>query len=206
MAGDSNATKARLMDAAFSEFAEHGLAGARVDRIAASAGANKRLIYVYFGNKEQLFDLVIERCMAEGTEAVPFDVDNLPAYAGALFDHLVARPDLVRLVTWKQLERPGPVHPEAVASWEGKLDALGAAQERGHVDSALDPADILNLTLALAQAWFTAAGGLADTAQSPAPSAHSASSSAGGPESPARSRQRAAVVETVRRMTAPRAR
>lgn len=82
MAGDSQATRARLLDAAFAEFAEHGLAGARVDRVAAAAGANKRMIYVYFGNKEQLFDRVVERCLAEGAEAVPFDVADLPGYAG----------------------------------------------------------------------------------------------------------------------------
>jgi AcrR family transcriptional regulator len=48
--------RARLLDAAFEEFAQHGLAGARVDRIAEAAQANKGLIYVYYGNKEQLFD------------------------------------------------------------------------------------------------------------------------------------------------------
>ncbi|MCU1609211.1 MAG: TetR family transcriptional regulator, partial [Pseudonocardiales bacterium] len=39
--------RARLLDAAFAEFAQHGLAGARVDRIAEAAQANKGLIYVY---------------------------------------------------------------------------------------------------------------------------------------------------------------
>jgi len=47
MPPDSTATKARLLDAALSEVAEHGIAGARVDRIAEQAGANKRLLYVY---------------------------------------------------------------------------------------------------------------------------------------------------------------
>ena len=55
MAYDSAATRARLLDAAHSEFAERGLAGARVDRIAAAAQANKQAIYAYFGSKEQLF-------------------------------------------------------------------------------------------------------------------------------------------------------
>ncbi|MBO3680199.1 TetR family transcriptional regulator [Streptomyces sp. NEAU-YJ-81] len=44
---DSNATKAGLLDAAFTEFAAYGIAGARVDRIAETAGANKRLISVH---------------------------------------------------------------------------------------------------------------------------------------------------------------
>ncbi|WP_217146124.1 TetR family transcriptional regulator, partial [Streptomyces sp. AC627_RSS907] len=51
MPPDSTATKARLLAAARAEFARHGVAGARVDRIAAAAKANKRLLYVYFGNK-----------------------------------------------------------------------------------------------------------------------------------------------------------
>ncbi|WP_435897072.1 TetR/AcrR family transcriptional regulator, partial [Streptomyces virginiae] len=78
MARDSNATKARLLDAAFSEFATYGIAGARVDRIAEAAQANKRLIYVYYGNKEQLFDAVLQRALETGSESVPFDADDLP--------------------------------------------------------------------------------------------------------------------------------
>lgn len=51
MAYDSAATRARLLDAAHAEFAERGLAGARVDRIAAAAQANKQAIYAYFGSR-----------------------------------------------------------------------------------------------------------------------------------------------------------
>jgi AcrR family transcriptional regulator len=58
-ARDSAATKERLLEAATAEFAAHGIAGARVDRIAAAARANKQLIYAYFGSKEQLFDAVL---------------------------------------------------------------------------------------------------------------------------------------------------
>ncbi|MFI6444314.1 TetR family transcriptional regulator [Kitasatospora sp. NPDC050543] len=194
MAGDSRATRARLLDAAFAEFAEHGLAGARVDRIAAAAGANKRLIYVYFGNKEQLFDHVVERCLAEGSEVVPFDVTDLPGYAGALFDHLVARPDLMRLVAWKQLERPGATDSEA-ASYRTKVEALASAQAAGRVEPGIAPADILALTLALAQAWFTAAGGTG------ALRGADARQGADGPQSEAFTAHRAAVIEAVRRMT-----
>jgi AcrR family transcriptional regulator len=64
MPPDSTATKARLLGAALTEFAEHGIAGARVDRIAEQAGANKRLIYVYYGNKEQLFETVVGQALA----------------------------------------------------------------------------------------------------------------------------------------------
>jgi AcrR family transcriptional regulator len=69
---DSAATKQRILDAATAEFAEFGLAGARVDRIAARAGANKQLIYAYFGSKEGLFDNVLEANIALVLDAVPF--------------------------------------------------------------------------------------------------------------------------------------
>ena len=50
----------RILKAATEEFARYGLGGARVDRIAARAGANKRMLYYYYGNKEDLFLVVLE--------------------------------------------------------------------------------------------------------------------------------------------------
>lgn len=50
----------RILKAAVAEFARYGLGGARVDRIAARAGANKRMLYYYFGNKDELFLTVLE--------------------------------------------------------------------------------------------------------------------------------------------------
>jgi AcrR family transcriptional regulator len=44
----------RILDAALEEFSTHGVAGARVDRIASAADCNKNLLYVYFGSKENL--------------------------------------------------------------------------------------------------------------------------------------------------------
>jgi len=159
MPRDSNATKARLLDAAFTEFATHGIAGARVDRIAETAGANKRLIYVYFGNKEQLFDEVLRRALMEGAESVPFDVEDLPGYAGAIFDHLVARPDLMRLRLWKLLERPAATGLEPDA-FRRKIAEVAAAQQRGDLAREMAPADLLAMVLAVAQAWFWADEGV----------------------------------------------
>jgi len=50
----------RILNAATAEFARYGLGGARVDRIAERAGANKRMLYYYYGNKEALFLAVME--------------------------------------------------------------------------------------------------------------------------------------------------
>lgn len=57
---DADATKARILEAAKKEFARLGLGGARVDQIAEEAQANKRMIYHYFGSKEDLFQYVLE--------------------------------------------------------------------------------------------------------------------------------------------------
>jgi len=59
-ARNPEATKADILAAARTEFALAGLAGARVDKIAERSGANKRMIYHYFGGKEQLFAAVVE--------------------------------------------------------------------------------------------------------------------------------------------------
>ncbi|MHB9856916.1 TetR family transcriptional regulator [Streptomyces sp. YIM S03343] len=192
MTRDSSLTKARLLDAAFSEFAAHGIAGARVDRIAESAGVNKRLIYVYFGNKEQLFDEVLQRAMAAGAESVPFDVDDLPGYAGSIFDHLIKRPDLVRLRLWKQLERPTATSLEPEA-FRQKSAQVGAAQQRGDVAREMAPDDLLTMVLAVAQAWFLAAEG-------------DGAGTGGGQAWPAErlALHRAAVVEAARRISTPK--
>jgi AcrR family transcriptional regulator len=61
-AGDAAAEpRTRILDAALAEFAEQGFAGARVDSIAERAGINKRMLYVYVGNKEALWLAVLER-------------------------------------------------------------------------------------------------------------------------------------------------
>ena len=57
---DPDATREAILAAATHEFAQHGLAGARVDRIAERAGINKRMLYYYFGQKESLFLAVLE--------------------------------------------------------------------------------------------------------------------------------------------------
>src|ERR1035441_5320694 len=51
----SNETRARILDAALTEFSGNGLAGARTERIAAAAGVNKALLYYYFDSKEKLY-------------------------------------------------------------------------------------------------------------------------------------------------------
>lgn len=66
---DPEQTQARILEASKAEFARAGLGGARVDRIAEVAGVNKRMLYYYFGNKDELFRAVLEAAYADIRES-----------------------------------------------------------------------------------------------------------------------------------------
>jgi len=66
---DADRSQQTILLAARDEFAEHGLGGARVDRIAERAGVNKRLVYYYFGSKHALFLAVLENSYASIRQA-----------------------------------------------------------------------------------------------------------------------------------------
>jgi AcrR family transcriptional regulator len=153
---DAERTKQKILDAATTEFAAAGIAGARVDRIAALAGCNKAMIYAYFGNKDKLFDAVFTAQVADVIEHVPFDATDLPGYAGRLFDRFEAEPATLRLSTWYQLERPAGVPLEAlVASNSRKLDAIAAAQEAGSIPREFTPIELLALVRSAAMSWWS---------------------------------------------------
>jgi AcrR family transcriptional regulator len=156
---DAKATQERLLLAAADEFSEHGLAGARIDRIAERAQANKRLIYVYFGSKDELFDAVLSRSLGALTEEVPFTPEDLPGYAGALFDQLAADPQVLRLAAWRTFQREGASEAER-ASYAGKVRAIAAAQKAGRLDGAIPAADVLAMVMSLVTSWLTAAAAL----------------------------------------------
>jgi AcrR family transcriptional regulator len=153
---NADATKQRFLDAAIDEFAAHGIAGARVDRIAKTAEANKQLIYAYFGNKDGLFDAALTESCTALADSVPFDADDIPGYVGRLFDYAVEHPEVFRLVTWAGLERPTAVAEFEADSYGAKLAAITEAQRDGRLDSSLPPADLLALVMGLAGAWFSA--------------------------------------------------
>jgi AcrR family transcriptional regulator len=76
---DAARTQAAILDAATREFAMHGLGGARVDRIALRARANKRMLYYYFGGKDDLFLAVLERAYERiRAEEQALHLDDLP--------------------------------------------------------------------------------------------------------------------------------
>src|SRR5579885_779392 len=58
--GKPEESRAAILKAAVEEFAREGVAGARTDAIARSAGVNKALLYYYFKDKEALYDAVLD--------------------------------------------------------------------------------------------------------------------------------------------------
>ncbi|SHM33858.1 transcriptional regulator, TetR family [Actinacidiphila paucisporea] len=155
MGRDAEATKRRLLDAATREFAAYGIAGGRVDRIAAEARSNKAQIYHYFGSKDGLFDAVFDAMCRETVDAVPIDPDDLPEYAGRLHDSYVERPWVQRLATWYHLERAGggALLPVVLDSNAAKVRAVAEAQEAGRLPTRFPPAVLLGLVLHLSGFW-----------------------------------------------------
>ncbi|RJL26487.1 TetR/AcrR family transcriptional regulator [Bailinhaonella thermotolerans] len=128
MTYDAEATRQRIFAAATAEFARHGLAGARVDRIATAARANKQAIYLYFGGKEKLFGAVVRAKLDEICHAVALDPQTLPESVGVLFDWYHEHPELIRLLLWEALE----VGDAPVEGEEGRRQAYD-----GHVSHLL---------------------------------------------------------------------
>ena len=102
---DPAATREKLLTAARREFADSGLAGARVDEIAARAGVNKQLVYHYFGDKDALYLAVLEWVYEEiRAQERKLNLEGLPPQQAikrlieASFDHLAAHPDFIVLL------------------------------------------------------------------------------------------------------------
>jgi TetR/AcrR family transcriptional regulator len=102
---NAEATRTVILDAALREFAEQGLAGARMDEIAKGAGVNKALLYYYFESKDQLFIGVIHRAFLTIAEALHAALSRLAspgqrliAFLDANFEVLAEQPVLARLL------------------------------------------------------------------------------------------------------------
>jgi AcrR family transcriptional regulator len=154
---DAAATRRRLLDAATAEFAAFGIAGARVDRIAAAARSNKAQIYHYFENKEGLFDAVFDDMCRETVDAVPIDAADLPGYAGRLFDSYEERPWVQRLSKWYQLERAGSgvLLPIVMDSNAAKVRAIADAQNSGILPTRFTAVELLGLVLHISGFWHS---------------------------------------------------
>ena len=102
---DPEATALNIVEVATQEFASKGLAGARIDEIAALTRTSKRMIYYYFGSKEGLYVRVLEeaygriRSIESGLQLDGLEPDvAMRVLVGFTFDYQLASPDFIRLV------------------------------------------------------------------------------------------------------------
>lgn len=194
VAWNTEETRRRLKEAAAVEFADHGLAGARMDRIAERAGINKERLYKYFGDKQSLFTSVLADELAEVAAAVPLASlrsEDVGEYAGRCFDYHATHPRLLRLLQWESLaygEGAAADEAERVAHYGRKVAAFEDAQRIGAVPATPAATDLMFLVMSLAAWWFAVpqvarmiTGGSAD-------------------DEAEQARRRAAVVEAARRI------
>ncbi|MEW2578286.1 TetR family transcriptional regulator [Streptomyces syringium] len=135
-------TPTRLLEAARAEFAQYGISGARVDRIAEQAAANKQRIYAYFGNKDQLFAAVLAQAYRDLSEQVPVPTtrEGIEEYVGHVFDYHRRDNSLIRLLAWEGLhygnkEIPGEAEREAYYTLKSEILSetleIGSARKAG---------------------------------------------------------------------------
>ncbi|MFD0485364.1 TetR family transcriptional regulator [Kineococcus sp. GCM10028916] len=152
-------TTERIFRAAVEEFAEAGIAGARVDRIAARAKSSKALIYSYIGDKEALFTAVLRSRMNELAEAVVLRPDRVGDFVGDLFDFMTANPDVLRLVSHEAAHFAPDASPDFAQRrdhYAEKTRAVQEAQAHGLVDDSLTPSFVVLSLMALVS-WYVAA-------------------------------------------------
>ena len=139
-------SRERILAAALKEFAAKGFAGARVDVIARRANINKRMLYHYFGDKEDLFKAVLRRKISQRTawaEALSGDPEEtLPFW----FEAACKDADWVRLFQWEALQGNWQKvidEKERLESTARGLERIRQRQERGQISSEFDPRHLM---------------------------------------------------------------
>jgi AcrR family transcriptional regulator len=152
---DADRSQNTILAAARDEFAEYGLGGARMDRIAERAGLNKRLIYYYFEDKEKLFEAVLEQAylhIREAERALNL-LDLKPADAirrlvEFTWNYYLDHPEFLTLLNSANLHKARHLQgSERVREMNSPLIAmLGEILERGRKDGSfrggIDPVQL----------------------------------------------------------------
>jgi AcrR family transcriptional regulator len=164
---DAERTQQAILAAAENEFADKGLAGARVDAIAEQSGANKRMLYYYFGSKENLYVAVLERAYGAmrqtERELNLIDLDPLDAIRKLVefkFDYLLKHPTIIRLLAAENMQnakflkrsrRLRDMHNSLVNLLQ---TVLAAGQKKGLVKPGIDPLQLYISLAALSYFFF----------------------------------------------------
>ena len=152
---DPQRTQANILEVAEAEFGEKGLAGARIDEIAAATRTSKRMIYYYFGSKEGLYLAVLEEAYrrVRDIESELHLQDLEPEQAlrrlvAFTFDHHLAHESYIRLVMSENINR-GQYLAQSQRIQELNVPAIEAISNlykrgvaNGEFRKGLDPVDI----------------------------------------------------------------
>jgi AcrR family transcriptional regulator len=159
MTAASLRTKEVILDAARAEFAEHGLAGGRVDRIAKAAGANVQRIYAYYTDKAGLFQAVATDAVEELVAAIGTEQRDIVDFAGTVFDYVTQNPANTRVMTWARLEREEEFFRMIHTGLSGAtpISAVAQLQSAGRVTTRWDEGSILEAIIALCERWHSTA-------------------------------------------------
>ncbi len=155
---DAERSKQQILDAARTEFAEKGFAGARVREIAVRAGVNQQLISYYFGGKDGLFREITRRWRR--TEQALSSGEHTIAQTAAGYVHAsAAEPELTRLMAWEGLDDRGPDTDldlaERTERFAHLIADLRRRQAAGELADDLDPAAVALALIAAAAAPVT---------------------------------------------------
>ena len=160
---DKEATRAQILAAALTIFAEKGFRASSVSEIATAAGVTKSLIHHHFGSKEALWRSIKERHFREyfdaqmGLLGQPASAEQLERSVKAYFRFLRDDPRFGRLMAWMQLERTeGQSFPLGEQLTREAIRKIREAQDAGQLRPDIHPFSILVSFLALAEHWFQA--------------------------------------------------
>lgn len=145
-------SRERILAAALKEFATHGFSGARVDAIARAARINKRMLYHYFGDKEDLFRAVLRQKIAERKSSVSTAPQN-PLLALPQWAEMMGKDtDWMRLLQWEALQwGNNKVIDEDVRKQnvDEAVERVIAMQKSGEIPGDLEPRHLLLSLLAI---------------------------------------------------------
>jgi AcrR family transcriptional regulator len=142
---DADRSQGTILAAARDEFAEFGLGGARVDRIAERAGLNKRLIYYYFEDKEKLFQAVLEQAYRDIREQEMqlhlLDMEPIAAVRRLVeftWDYYLAHPEFMTLLNSANLHKARHLAESRRARELNSplIETLAGVLERGRRDGS----------------------------------------------------------------------
>ncbi|MFD7919384.1 TetR family transcriptional regulator [Streptomyces sp. NPDC059740] len=161
---DADRTRAEILDVATEEFARLGYAGARVDEIAARTRTTKRMLYYYFGGKEQLYRTVLERAYARIREVErQAEVDHLDPVAAIrrlaelTFDHHQEHPDFIRLVSGENIREADHIRasPELARLGTPAVGIIESILTRGRAEGLFTAAaDALDVHMLISSFCF----------------------------------------------------